>query len=188
MQRSKNDELREFDEEAARAFAFETLKPYFYIYEEVWLRSQIEERFRIDAVAVCSIETYLIGLEFKRSHLKMSEFSDALRQSINYRDAIIDDPRFPSINEKRVHACFVFPDWDGVHEDGSQLYKKEAFGMKVLANHFRVGVLSRTQRKDSCSFVLGNQGVWHSSSGWTQAAKGLMQGKRKRGSGTKRFD
>jgi hypothetical protein len=115
-------------------------------------------------------------------------FSDALRQAIDYRDSVFDDRRVLPFNKSKMNCCVVFPDWDGLHEDGTERYRREAWGMKVLAQRFQVGVLSRTQSRGSCSFVLGNIGVWHSKTGWTPNAKGLLEGKRRRGSGTKRFD
>lgn len=184
----KDHHLREFSEVAARSFAIDGLSANFSTFEEVWLRSPIGERFRIDAIAFCPNKSFMIGIEFKPSHLAMSEFSDALRQCINYRDSAVEDDRFPVINGKRLNCCIVFPDWEGLHDDGTTAYSKEAWGMRVLAAHFRVGVLSRTQIKGAISFVLGNQGVWHSTTGWTGNAAGLLAGKRRRGSASKRHD
>lgn len=186
--RPKDHRLREFSEVDARSFAIERLRAKFNTFEEVWLRSPIGERFRIDAIALCPNKTFLVGIEFKSSHLAMSEFSDALRQCINYRDSSVEDDRFPLIDGQRLNCCIVFPDWNGLHDDGTIAYSKEASGMRVLAAHFRVGVLSRTQIKGAISFVLGNQGVWHSTTGWTGNAAGLLAGKRRRGSGSKQHD
>ena len=185
---SKNNALREFDEDEARQLAFEIIGSAFEIFAEVWLKPSEGERFRVDAVARCPVKGYLIGLEFKRSFLTMSEFSNALRQAIDYRSASIDDNRLGLSNGQRLNCCLVFPDWDGLHEDGPEFYRKEALGMRMLAQHFRVGVLSRTQIKGSDSFVIGTSGVWHSRSGWTHVAKGILEGKRRHGSRSKRFD
>lgn len=187
---AKDRRLERFDEAAAREFATERLSQSFDVTQEVSLRSPLGESFRIDAVAICKQDQYVIGLEFKRSPLFMSDFADALRQACNYREAIIEDNRLPQFSGSRQNCCLVFPDWDGLHSCGLKRYAQEADGMRLLAKHFRVGGL-RVNEDDSLRMILGldvNGTVWHSKTGWNGNAKGVLVGKRTRGSATRALE
>ena len=189
--KSKNDDLRRFGEQReAKVLAESALSSHFEMQSEVELRSPAGDKFRIDAVAICPTAGYIVGLEYKASFLFTREFADSLRQAINYRDCEIVDKRLPVYLGRRLDCCLVFPDWDGLHEDNTLLYVREAEGMRLLAQHFRVGVL-RENTNLSFSMVIGpsnSGGVWHSASGWTKNALGVLRGKRRRGSATKAYD
>lgn len=190
MSKAKDRQLGRFDEAAARDFATNLLVQSFDITEEVNLRSPLGESFRIDAVAICKLQKYVIGLEFKRSPLFMADFANALRQACNYREAVIDDSRLSQMSGFRLNCCLVFPDWDGLHTCGTKLYAKEADGMRLLAKHLRVGGL-RVNEDDSLRMILGldiNGTIWHSKSGWNGNADGVLNGKRTRGSATRSLE
>lgn len=179
---------REFTEPSARKFVIDRLGNGFDFMEEVWATDKATgDRYRLDAVSVCEATGHVLGWEFKRSHLFKKEFADALRQASNYRMAHIDDQRFPGISGKLVEACIVFPDWDGLHASGRMDYAREADGMRLLASHWRVGVMRKLPLEEHTSIIVGEQAIWHSKSGWTKNADGVLLRKRRRGA-TRKFD
>jgi hypothetical protein len=184
----KNDHLRQFAfQEQAMEFVRTHLSQDFDLFEEVGLISSDRRAFKVDAIAICKELGYVIGLECKASSLFPREFADAFRQAIDYRDSVINDPRMPDHQGQLLDCCLVCPDWDGLHEDGTHVYSQQAEGMRLLAMHFRVGVL-RINQNQSLSMVIGpsqSGGIWHSNSGWTGNALGVLRGKKRRGSGTK---
>jgi hypothetical protein len=182
------DKLRRFTELEARNYVISRLGDDFHFMEEVAAKDILsDKKYRLDAVSMCEATNHLLGWEFKKSHLLKSEFVGALKQAADYRSAKIDDPRFPGINGQQIEACIVFPDWDGLHGSGRLDYPKEAKGMRLLAFHFRVGTLSLNDETDGLHMIMGEQPIWHSYKGWTDTAKGILRGKRRKGSG-KAFD
>ncbi len=183
---SRGQEFRRYTEAQARQMALSRLASDFHFFEEVCARDPSSgDSYRLDAVSVCEATGYVLGWEFKPSHLFKSEFAKALRQAIYYRNAHFADPRYPWLADKKVAACIVCPDWDGLHEDGLVEHAKEADGMRLLASHFRVGAL-RESVKNSLCIIVGEQAIWHSASGWTKNAPGVLTGKRPRASGKSR--
>jgi hypothetical protein len=189
MRKAKDDSHRRFKTEVdARKFLLDALQNDFMFYEEIWARDTATgQRYRMDAVSVCEHTGHILGWEFKKSHLFKSEFCAALKQAIDYRGAVIDDDRLPGLVGNLVEACIVFPDWDGLHDDGEMVWGKEADGMRLLASHFRVGTLIHRQPSNIFHIVIGEQAIWHSNSGWTGNANGVLLGKRRRGA-TKSYD
>ena len=189
MRKAKNDSFREFSQECdARKFVLESLQHDFDFFEEVWVRNlTTQQRLRIDAVSVCQSSGHVIGWEFKKSHLFKGEFAQAIKQAADYRDSIIDDPNMMGLNGQRVEACLVFPDWTGLHDNGEILYQREADGMRLVAMHFRVGTFCHDGALNKQHIIVGEQAIWHSNSGWTGNADGVLLGKRRHGS-QKRFD
>ena len=185
---SKNESLRRFDEAAARSFASSALQSKFFITDEVNLAVPITgERFRLDMLAVCKEHGYLVGFEFKGSSLFPAEFADALRQAANYREAYITDTRLSELGGRRLDCCVVFPDWEGLHDDETYIYRGHADGMRLLAGHFRVGAMRLDDRTGALRIILNQSAIWHSVSGWTGGAENVLRGKRRRGS-VKRLD
>lgn len=184
MPRSKDESWRRYpDEPAARAHAITLLDEHFEVFEEVSaLGPPGTTKYVFDAVTICPEQGYVLAWEFKRSHLFKCEFADVLRQAIYYRMAGIDDLRLPALAGRRPDACIVFPNWDGLHDDGTLHYDREAAGMRLLASHFRVGALVDAPKYGGVSIVVGESGVWHSWSGWTKNAPGVLRGKRRLGS------
>jgi hypothetical protein len=136
------------------------------------------QKYRMDAVAISICGKYTIGWEFKKSHRLKSDFANAMQQAIYYRRSTITDARYESHPVKRINACIVCPDWDGLHQSGRYDYPQEADGMRLLAHQFRVGVLRETKQDVLC-ILMGEQPIWHSQSGWTKTAENVLLGKRK---------
>lgn len=182
--KSKNDDWRTYPDEASATNAAVTiLSQHFEVWTQVHAHSlDKSSAYRLDAVSYCSKTDFLLGWEFKKSHLFMAEFSDGLRQAINSRDSVITDSRLGVLQQRQVNGCVLFPDWDGLHDDGTVRYGSEAVGMRHLAQHFRVGTLAIGSRRDTESIVIGQSAVWHSKGGWTGNAEGVLRGARKRGS------
>ena len=185
MRKAKSDAYRLFrTEELARAFVLDRLK----FLEEVSAQDLVtKQEYRLDAVSVCEGTGHILGWEFKKSHLFKAEFAAALKQASDYRGARITDSRWPGFEDKIVEACILFPDWDGLHDEGEIEYEKESDGMRLLASHFRVGTLRYEPAKDRLHIIVGEQAIWHSYSGWTANADGVLLGKRRKGS-TKAYD
>ena len=172
------------NEAAARAQAIALLREHFRLIEEVRACGPPDTtRYVFDAVTICPDQGYLLAWEFKRSHLYKKEFAHVLRQGIYYRLAGIDDSRLPEMRGRRPDACIVFPDWDGLHDDGKLHYDREADGMRFLASHFRVGALCDAPKYGGVSIIVGESGIWHSWAGWTKNAPGVLRGKRPLASG-----
>ena len=185
--RSKNEALRRFQsQEEAAQFLIDSIGSHFNFRKEVWASGPPNERYRLDAVSVCPSSGYILGWEFKPSHLFKSEFADCLRQATYYRMSHFDDARFPDLTGKQPNACIVFPGWDGLHDDGSYCYAGEARGMQLLASHFRVGVVTFPEKQAGLSIVIGESAVWHSWQGWTGNAAGVLTERRPLGSLRKR--
>jgi hypothetical protein len=190
MKKPDIDKFRQFSTEAvARGFAAERLKAHFDFYEEVGMLDRITgKRFRIDALTVCRDTDHVIGWEFKKSHLFKKEFGRALNQALDYRLAVISDTRLPQLSGQRIEACIVFPDWHGMHETGENEYDREAAGMRFQASYKRVGCLTQCAKgSQKLSITIGESAVWHSTTGWTGNAKGVLSGQRRFGA-TKAFD
>ena len=181
MPRSKDENFRRFQVEPdAHSYLIDRLCGEFELLEGVRARSAEGDSFEIDLVARCRTTGWTIGIEVKRSHLFKSEFADALRQAIHYRFARIVDGRLPDLTGWQLSAVAVFPDWDGTHDDGKTEYGREAEGMRVLANQFKVGAL-RLWKADRLSLMMGESAIWHSDTGWNCNAKGVLLGKRSLG-------
>jgi len=186
MPRSKDETRRKFREEPqARAYLIDRLSGAFQFWEDVAAIGCDGDAFRLDAISKCKTRDHIIGWEFKKSFLFKSEFSGALRQAIFYRHARIADPRLPELQGKQLVAMAVFPDWDGKHDDDVTNYHQVADGMRSLAGQFRVGTVA-ISRQDRLSFVMGEQAIWHSDTGWNSNAEGVLNGKRGLGSSRKK--
>ena len=186
MPKSKDDTRRRYgNEPMAREALLSALAGWFSFIEEVEAIDADGNRFRIDAVAQCRETGWTFGLELKRSHLYMKEFAPTLRQAIHYRLARILDGRLPSLEGSRLPAMAVFPDWLGEHDEDLVSYGREAQGMRLLAAHFQVGTM-RELDQDGFTFFMGQSGIWHSASGWTKNAEGVLFGKRGLGAMRKR--
>ncbi|WP_413207496.1 hypothetical protein [Rhodospirillum sp. A1_3_36] len=176
MAKSKDDSRRKYrTEDLARSAAIYGLSDKFDIFEQVNLMGLDDNAMRIDAVARCLDTGWMIGLEFKKSHLFMSEFSKAIRQAIHYRISEINDKRFPEYIGCRLPAIALFPDWLGEHDDDVTSYLKESEGMRIVAEKFRVGTM-REMNKGRISFIMGQAAIWHSSTGWTKNAESVLFG------------
>ena len=189
MKRLIDQALRHFSvEDAARKFVLDRLGVHFDFYQEVGAADRVTgQKYRFDAVSVCESTGYLLGWEFKRSHLLKKEFGKALKQAADYREAVITDAKLSSLHGKQVEACIVFPDWDGLHASGRMDNAKEADGMRLMASYFRVGTLAHRMPTDDLRIIVGEQPIWHSTTGWNGLAEGVLRGKRPRGA-TKSYD
>ena len=184
--KSKDDSRRRYvSEPLARAEVLQRLAPYFEFVEEVEAINADGNVMRIDAVATCRTTGWTFGWEFKRSHLFKSEFADAMRQAIHYRLSRIADARLPALKDMQLPAVALFPDWLGEHDDDTTNYGKEAEGMRLVGAQFRVGTM-RQSGDDKFAFMMGQSAIWHSSSGWTKNADGVLHGKRGLGSTRKK--
>lgn len=178
MPKSKDDTRRRYiDEPLARSTILTRLAHRFSFIEEVEAIDPDGNGFKIDAVCRCIDSGWTFGWEFKRSHLYMKEFAPALRQAIRYRLSKIIDRRFPEWEGKRLPAIAVFPDWLGEHDEDAINYGREAEGMRLLAAQFRVGTM-REIADDQFRFVMGQNAIWYSTTGWTKNAEGILFGKR----------
>ena len=164
-------------ESSAQKIASVRGPPYSKYFREVAAVSDENDFFKIDAVSWCEENKYLIGWEYKRSHLFKSEYAAALRQAIHYRMSRLNDDRLPEFKGRQVHAVFVFPDWLGEHDDKHPNYGKEADGMRLLASHFRVGTM-RILNDNRAKIIMGETAIWNSDTGWSSNASGILLGKR----------
>lgn len=181
MPRSKDETFRRFRVEPdAHSYLVSRLAPEFELWEDVRAKSAKGDVFSFDLVSKCRTSARVIGWEIKRSPLFKSEFASTLRQAIHYRLATIADPRLPNLAGSQLPAVAVFPDWDGTHDDGVTEYGREAEGMRVLANQFKVGAM-RLGKSDRLSLIMGESAIWHSDSGWNGNAENVLYGKRSLG-------
>lgn len=177
MAKSKDETRRRYGgEPLATAVIIEKLKPYFDLWLQVDAIGADGDGFKIDMVARCLETGWFFGVEVKRSHLFKSEFANGLRQAIYYRLARITDPALVELGLSRLPAVALFPDWLGEHDDDTSDFSAEAVGMRLLAGQFRVGTLREVG--DRISFIMHQTGIWHSNSGWTKTAEGVLFGKR----------
>ena len=102
-------------------------------------------------------------------------------QDIHYRLSRISDDRLADHKGQQLPAIALFPDWLGEHDDDTTNYALEAEGMRLLAAQFRVGTMRRIDA-GKFSFFMGQSAIWHSVSGWTGNAEGILFGKRGLGS------
>jgi len=186
MPKSKDDSRRKYiDEPLARTAIKEQLATRFNFIEEVEAVDPDGNTFWIDAVSCCGERGWTLGWEFKRSPLFKSEFADALRQAIRYRLSKIVDQRLPEFKDRRLPAIAMFPDWLGEHDEDGISYAREAEGMRLLAAQFRVGAM-REKANDQLRFIMGQNAIWDSTTGWTKNAEGVLFGKRGLGAMRKR--
>ncbi|HRY23217.1 MAG: hypothetical protein H6852_06995 [Geminicoccaceae bacterium] len=182
MPKAKDESRRRYPSEPlARAEVLQRLAPHFEFFEEVKAESANGDVMRIDAVSQCRLTGWTFGWEFKRSHLFKSEFADAMRQGIHYRLSRIADARLPTHKGLQLPAIVLFPDWLGEHDDDVTNYGREAEGMRLVGAQFRVGTM-RQSGDERFAFIMGQSAIWHSASGWTKNAEGLLLGKRSLGS------
>lgn len=90
--------------------------------------------------------------------------------------AHITMPALKELGLIQVPAMAIFPDWLGEHDDDISDFGAEAKGMRLLAGEFRVGTLREV--KNRVSFIMHQNGIWHSNGGWTKTAEGVLFGKR----------
>jgi hypothetical protein len=187
MAKSKDDSRRRYvTEPLARAEVLQRLAPHFEFIEEVEAINADGHALRIDAVATCRTTGWTFGWEFKKSHLFKSEFADAMRQAIHYRLSRITDARLPAHKDMQLPAVALFPDWLGEHDDDVTNYGKEAEGMRLIGDQFRVGTMRQTG-DDKFAFIMGQSGaIWNSTSGWSKTAEIKLFGKRGLGSTRKK--
>jgi hypothetical protein len=186
MPKSKDDSRRRYIAESlSRAAIIDGLSGHFDFIEEVEAVNADGNLMRIDAVSRCRATGWTFGWEFKRSHLFKSEFADAMRQGIHYRLSRITDARLPSYKDMQLPAIALFPDWLGEHDDDTTNYGREAEGIRLVGAQFRVGTM-RQSGGDKFAFIMGQSAIWHSVSGWTKNAEGVLFGKRGIGSTRKR--
>lgn len=186
MPKAKDESRRRYVEEPlARTAILTRLGGYFDFIEEVEAVDASGNSLRIDAVSYCVVTDWAFGWEFKKSPLFKSEFAGALRQAIHYRLARIVDRRLPEFEGRQLPAVAVFPDWLGEHDEDSINYGLEAEGMRLLAAQFRVGTIREIGDK-RFSFFMGQSAIWHSETGWTKNAEGVLFGKRGLGATRKR--
>jgi hypothetical protein len=151
------------------------------VFDEVTLSSnQIsEKRLRVDLLAVPKDGSgRVLGFEVKRGFYRMSEYAQAIKQAADYRLGWITDPRLPRLENHRISASFVFPRWNGGH-DNPQEYGAQAPGMEILSHHFRVGVAQ--YEEGSIALLINDQMLWSSGS-WSGNAAGVLGGKERIGS------
>jgi hypothetical protein len=178
MPKSKEESRRRYiSEPLARAAIINGLSNRFEFIEEVKAVDANGNAFKIDAVSRCRDKGYVVGWEFKRSHLFKSEFAAAFRQAIHYRLSRIRDDRLSALAGSMLPAIALFPDWLGEHDDGTTNYAREAEGIRLLAAQFRVGTM-RVTGDARFSFFMGEGAIWHSGTGWTKNAEGVLFGKR----------
>ena len=186
MPKSKDDSRRRYiAEPLARAAIIDGLASHFDFIEEIEAINADNNIMRIDAVATCRTSGRTFGWEFKRSHLFKSEFADAMRRGIHYRLSRITDTCLPTLKNLQLPAIALFPDWLGEHDDDTTNYGKETEGMRLVGAQIRVGTM-RQSSDDKFAFIMGQSAIWHSSSGWTKNAEGVLFGKRGLGSTRKK--
>lgn len=186
MAKSKDESRRRYPvEPLARQVILAALAAQFEFWEEVEAVSAEGDDYKIDAVSRCRETGWILGWEFKRSHLFKSEFSSALRQSVHYRFARITDKRLPQLANTRPPAIVLFPDWMGEHDDDNIDYGREAEGMRLLAAQLRVGTV-REGKAGRLSIMMGQGAIWHSDRGWSNNAANVLHGMRGLGSARRR--
>lgn len=178
MPKAKDEGRRKFAvEDEAKAAMQSALSDHFEFWNDVKAKGPEGDDYVFDAVSRCRATGWVLGWEYKRSHLFKSEFADALRQGIHYRSARIIDEKLPALAGTRPPAIVLFPDWLGEHDDGSTSYACEAEGMRVLAAQLRVGTM-RESKSGRMSIFMGQTAIWHSNTGWSKDADNILHGKK----------
>jgi hypothetical protein len=175
------------NEKEATVHLLALLEDDFLVCDEVEMTpndKEIGDRFRIDLIATLKAERdFLVGFELKKGFRRPNEYVSAFKQAHDYRDAVIDDPRFPDLQHRRLAAIFVFPNWQGNdHEDPS--YKGHAAGIEMLAGKFRTGSAGLS-KSHGLTLFIGQNRVWSQTAGFHKNWRNNLFGKRQVGSGRK---
>jgi len=177
-------------EKAASEWFGRWADPWFDLHKEVQLRHHDGTRLRIDYVGVPRVPFNgdMVGFEIKRGKFDgFKEYSQALKQAIDYRHAKIEDKRFPAWEGKIVPYVFLwFPDEE---ELTSSVYDGWRPGAERLAGKFNVGrvraVRYRDDRDDLFPYMrleISTHKVWDSLRGMTGFGERLTERRGGRGS------
>lgn len=167
--------------EDARNACKTALADWFDLFDEVELTSNqlTDKPLKVDLLAISKEEFgYILGIEIKPRFYRMAEYSQALKQAIDYRLGTIEDGRLSEFRGRRVSGGFVFPRWHGGH-DKEREYREQALGMEILCHHFRVG--SAHYCDGAVTLMMNDKRLW-SSGIWSGNAEGVLGGKERIGS------
>lgn len=108
-------------EKEAEAYLENMLKPHFTLHRQVGMRHLDGHKLRSDYLAVPSLFTdfpaEVIGIEVKKGYLDgFKDFSAALKQCIDYRHSVIEDPRAKKFPGQPLKWVFLFPAFQDHYE------------------------------------------------------------------------
>jgi hypothetical protein len=116
-------------EDAARTYLEQLLEPYFKLVPEVRIKVG-DNRLRIDYVALPrpgnDFQFTHCGIEVKRGFSEGKEYLAALKQSADYVDANIDDPRAKKFHGRRLDNVYLWPGmpeaWSPYGDNGPNMF------------------------------------------------------------------
>lgn len=128
-------------------------------------------RLRMDYAAVprAAFHSAWFGIEVKFRYGSYSEFSDALRQAVDYRHSKVVDARSHIYLHTRPPFVFVWPDIrDTSSSYAASPYEKWAEGSERSHGKLKIGLIRERLTWDGASiieFSLSGSPVWRSNEG-----------------------
>lgn len=153
-----------------------------------------QEAVRADIVAITRhlSDPWILAFEVKEPSPKweLKNWLAAFAQAGAYPNCYLNDKRAGEQNGFLVNAAFVYPEpnlepWGHLDRREARFFRQHDFaeirGAKLLAQYFKVGVVSSKDGARKVSLVLGTDSVWDSRDGFRQKASTRL-GRRKIGS------
>lgn len=173
-------------EDENKEYLEKVLASSFSLLPEVWMTCD-GKRVRIDYLAKSLTDGPIpwFGIEVKADYDNLTAVFDAIRQSVDYRHAIVTDDRAKSARGKVPPFVFLFPSslaWGGkVMADAKLLFPEEvhrvsepmAKGAEWLAWRWNVGGIRERLFDGHHEVALcgANDVLWSSVAGWAEDAK-----------------
>lgn len=159
--------MQEFgNEKASSAYLATLLDPWFKLVPEVWMRHFDGHSLRMDYAAIPRGDFHCpwFGIEVKHHYDGYTDFSEALRQAVDYRSSRVVDARVKVHANERPPFVFVWPDV----RDATGSYEEWAAGSERSHGKLKVGLIRERNDWDGQPIVelwLSGSIFWRSSQG-----------------------
>lgn len=156
-------------EHEASAYLAGRLSPYFWLIPEVWMQHFDGSKLRMDFAAVPrgAFHSPWFGIEVKCAYNDYRDFTEALRQAVDYRHSRVVDKRSRLYVGERPPFVFVWPDIRD-QSPASTMYNLWAQGSERSHGKLKVGLIR--ELGDWCGapyleFTLSASPMWRSTQG-----------------------
>jgi len=160
------------NESHTRAVFERLMGRYFWLLPEVWMEHVSGKRLRIDYIGrpFCEFQRCLVGFELKGASTEFAGFSQALKQSIDYRHSVIVDKRCRLWKERTPLFIFVYyPVFVNRYYLTSvterKIYEGWIAGAVRLAGKYNVGLVNTTNRWDGVRLEVSDTPIWDEKRG-----------------------
>jgi hypothetical protein len=140
------------------------IQPYFDLVAQGQMRHVDGKRLRIDYLGVPLVvfPAEVVGFELKGPYQGFKDYTQALKQGIDYRHSTIEDKRLARF--EGVRPDFIFICYPAFERQNSTL-REWANGAIRLAGRYNVGMLNLLGYRYGVELTVGAERLWHSRNG-----------------------